>query len=486
MLECFDIAPATSLPERNLPMPIRPSFRPHLDILEDRSCPSVTLLQQGPNMVITGTPSTSLAGLTITGAGGTNYIIKDGLQDFGTYAISGNLTLDLKHYTSPIILDLNGQALSGNVLFEVGAGNVLGLVRPISIVSSTTGGTIDGSVKLVGGSGNETLDIGSTNGTEPVNINGSVIFDGNNAPTGNNNTLAISDGSSVGVNVSASLVPNVQIGASGGMGAFIGHNLTVDDSGSRYEVTVGINQDSEVGGNVRVVGTSRPIASGDSFVVQPGAIVVGALTANLGTNTNLWKLGGTFDGAVRLVGGGGGQPAGGSALNTIELDDGAQNPGTFHSSVTAITGSGSTAFVFNPLDKITGNLNLIFGNGTNDLGGGNFGGVFEGTVVGNISITLGNGANSAVIGTAPDGKLTWNSGAGDSNLTLGSDLTHANTFWRVNAHFGDGSNDFILDPNAPQHQYLSGRLSGENGADLFTNDGLNWVISTAFAVGKLF
>ncbi len=368
----------------------------------------------------------------------------------------------------------------------MGSGDTLGVARPISIVSSTPGGTIDGSVKLLGGSGDETLDIGSTDGTQPVSVDGSITFNGHNARTGNNNTLAISDGSSVGVNVSVSLVANVQIGDSSGIGAFIGHNLTVNDSGSRYDLTMGINENSEVGGNVLVTGTSQFVSSGDSFVVESGAIIVGNVTANLGSNANQWKLGGIFDGSVRLVGGSGVQPTGGIALNTIELDDGVLSPGTFNGSVTATTGNGSTAFLFNSADKITGNLTLQFGNGTNDLGGGNFGGVFEGTVTGNLSVSLGNGSNSAVVESAPGGKLNWNSGSGDASLTLGSDLTHANAFWKVNVHFGVGTNDFTLDPNAPQHQYLSGVVTGRNGADVFTNDGLDWAISTKFGISKAF
>jgi hypothetical protein len=467
-------------------MPIRPSFRPQLDILEERTCPSLTLHSIGPNLVIKGTPTTSLAGLTITGTGGTNFDVKDGVKDLGTFSIAGNLTLDLKHYSAPITLDLNGQALGGNVVFDVGSGDTLGVARPISIISSVAGGTIGGSVKLVGGTGDETLDIGAPGVNDAVSVIGSLTFDGRNSRTGNNNTLAIFDGSSINGNVTALLVTDVEIGESASTGAFVGGNLSVHDKGSRNDMTVAINQSSEVAGNVAVTGTSQFVAQGDSFVVETGAIIVGTTTANLGSNTNTWKLGGTFDGNVRLVGGGGAQPAGGIALNTIELDDGALNTGTFNGSVAATTSSGSTAFVFNTGSKITGKLTLHLGDGTNDLGGGNFGGVFAGTVAGNISISLGAGSNTAVLETAPGGTLSWNSGAGTSSLTLGSATTQPNSFWKVNAHFGVGTNSLTLAPAAPGHQFLSGKVTGQSGSDVLTNNGLDWAISTKFAIGKGF
>src|SRR5579859_4181356 len=117
-------------------MRIRPSFRPRLDVLEDRTCPSLSLHTIGPNLTIGGVPSTSLQGLTITGVGGTNFDVSDGVKDLGTFSVTGNLNLDLSKYNSPITLDLNGQALPGNLVINLGKGNVFSSPRPISIISS--------------------------------------------------------------------------------------------------------------------------------------------------------------------------------------------------------------------------------------------------------------------------------------------------------------------------------------------------------------
>jgi hypothetical protein len=467
-------------------MRIRPSFRPRLDVLEDRTCPSLTLKPIGPDLTIRGIPSTSLAGLTITGVGATNFDITDGFKDLGTFSVSRNLTLDLRHYNSPITLDLKGQALPGNVVFELGVGNVFSSTRPITIISSTPGGTIGGSIEIVGGSGDETLNIGAPGGAEAVNVVGSLTFIGRNRRTTNNNALAIFDGSSIGGNVYARLIPNIQIGESGGTGVFIGGKLSVNDAGSRNDMTVSINQNSEVARQVAVIGTNRFVSLGDQFIVESGATIVGKLTVNLGDNANLWKLGGTFDSAVLLQGGRGAQPANGAAQNTIELDDGITSLGKFNSSVTARITNGSTALVFNAGTKIAGNLNLSFGNGTHDLGGGSLGGVFAGTVAGNISITLGNGLNTAVIDAAPGRHLYWKSGAGDTSLTLGSAEAHANSFWRVSLHFGVGSNTVTLDPNAPPWQYLQGSVKGHGGTNSLVNDGTDWSLSTKLALGAGF
>ncbi len=464
----------------------RPSFRPRLAVLEDRTCPSLALKPIGSDLIIRGSPSTSLAGLTITGVGGTNFDVSDGLKDLGTFSLTGNLTLDLTRYNSPITLDLNGQALPGNIVFDLGAGNVFSSPRPITIISSTSPGTIGGSVIVKGGSGDESLKIGAPGGADAVSIGGSVVFDGHNGRLMNNNTLDIFDGSSITGSVTARLISNVQIGESGGTGAFIGGNLIVNDAGSRSDLTTSINHDSEVAGKVEVTGTSRFVSQGDQFIVESGATIVGKLIANLGSNANLWKLGGIFDGTVLLAGGGGVQPANGSALNTIELDDGAGSSGKFNSSLTADIGSGSTALVFNPGTLIAGNLTLSFGNGTHDLGGGSLGGVFAGTVAGNISINLGNGLNTAVIDSAPGKQLNWNSGAGDTLLTLGSPEAHANSFWRVNVHFGVGSNTLTLASNAAAYQFLKGSVTGSNGTDTLINDGLDWSIAPRFSLGKSF
>jgi hypothetical protein len=472
--------------ERNLPMPIRRSFRPRLDVLEDRTCPSLAINPIGPDLTIHGTPATTLAGLTITGAGGANFDVTDGLIDLGTFPVSGNLTLKLSKYNSPITLDLAGQALPGNLVLDLGAGNVFSSARPISIISSTPGGTVGGSIVIEGGSGDETVQIGAAGGTDAVGVIGSVTFIGHNTRTGNDNSLEIFEGSSIGGNVTTRLVSNIQIGESGGTGAFIGGNLFVNDSASRSDLTVSINQGSEVAGKVIVVGTSRFTSHGDQLVVEANATIVGKLTANLGSNTNTWKLGGTFDSNVLLVGGGGFQPAGGLALDTIELDDGAGSLGKFNGSLSAQIGSGSVAVVFNAGTVITGNLGLNFGNGTHDLGGGSLGGVFAGTVDGNLSITLGNGLSTAVIDTAPGHQLSWNSGAGVSNLTLGSAAPHANSIWHVRVRFGVGSNTLILDPGAPAWQFLKGSVSGHDGTDSLINTGLDWSIAPHFAIFKGF
>jgi hypothetical protein len=195
-------------------------------------------------------------------------------------------------------LSPNGQALPGNVIFDFGAGNVFRSSRPVSIISSAARGTIAGSVNLMGGSGDEMLNISGPGGSHAVSVAGSVFFNGHNGRSGNNNTLALFDGSSVSGNVFANIVSNVQIGQSAGTGAFIGGNLMVNDSGARSDMTVAINQDSEVSGKVSVTGTPQCNALGDWFIVESGATVIGKLVANLGSNTSLWKLGGTFDGSV--------------------------------------------------------------------------------------------------------------------------------------------------------------------------------------------
>jgi len=461
-------------------MPRRHGFRPWLDVLEDRHCPSLLISVAGSNLVISGTPT---AALTITGAGGTTCTIMDGSHSYGTYAIS-NLTLNLQQYTAPITIDLKGQTLGGNVLLSVGQGNVSGASEPILIEA----GTVGGSVTLAGGTGNENLRLGAPVGAaNTLHVGGSVHFVGHNGFAGNNNELDLNAGSSVGGSLSTTLVSTVEIGEASS-GSQVGRGLSVNDYGALFPLTLEINGTSTVSGGASVTGTSISSGgTGDRFIVGHAATIIGNTTANLGDGINVWELGGTFDGSVNLGGGGGVEPGGGTALNTIELDDG--NPldtGTFNGNLSATTGIGSTVLLFESGTTVNGNLNLNFGNGNNDLGGGPFGGVFQGSVFGNITINLGNGNNTASIGNAPiGGRFNWTSGNGNDSLTLdptnGGTIAPVTQTWNVNFHFGNGDDSLTLVDTTPVPEYLTGLvdMGGRITANTFVQ-GPSWVLLSPF------
>ncbi len=449
-------------------MPVRSTFRPVLELLEGRYCPSLTIQTFSGNLLISGTP-TGASGLNVTGMAG-KYQVMDGTHILGTYSAS-NITLNLQSYSEPITVDLGTQTLGGNLLLNVGLGNVSGSPKPILIED----GAVGGSITLTGGTGNEQLQLGALGGgADTLHVGGSVQFVGHNGFGGNSNILDLFDGSSVGGSISATLVTTVEIGVIGT--ATVGNGLTVNDSGAATEMTVELNGTSTVGGNVSITGTSQFVLLGDFFAVQPGVTIRGNVTANLGDNVNDWVLSGTFDGTVNLSGGGGVEP-GFLPLNTVELDSSA----TFNGNVNVTTGSGSTELIFQPGSTVNGNLSLNLGNGNNDLGGGAFGGMFSGSVFGNVSIHLGNGSDSTMITNAPSGLLTYSSGNGADSLTL-SPAT-AGQVWNVNATFGNNDDTFTL--AGPNGGFLTGSVDGGGriNGNVFSQDP-SWTLLPPFQLSN--
>jgi hypothetical protein len=437
--------------------------RPTIEVLEARDCPSLTIQSISGNLLISGAP-TGTTGLTIMGTGG-KYQITDGTVNKGTFSAS-NITVNLTHFNEPITLDLGTQTLGGNVLMNLGTGNAVPGLHDVSIDD----GTVGGSVTVTGGSPNDFLELGQPGGTLPLHVGGNVT---DSANKGSKGQFFLYDTSSIGGSLSTTGVPSVQIGEIAGTGATIGGAVSVNAQTAGSPLSLTINGTSMLKKGLTVVGT--PLNTGDGDFVDvaggaAGATIQGNVSVNLGDGFNAWLMGGTYAGNVTLTGGNGVSPAAGTAENTVQLDDGTgTGPGIFQGSLQVTTGGGSTALIFNATDTVAGNMSLNFGNGTNDLGGGTLGGVFQGTVAGNLNITLGNGSNTALIETAPGGTLNWHSGNGSDTLTLGSALTPASSFWLVNLNFGTGVNMLTLAHTGNPPQFLSGDIEGD-GTDTFTQD----------------
>ncbi len=461
--------------------------RPYLEALEDRFCPSLTVRYLGGNLFLSGTP-TGTTGLTINGvapASSTAYTVTDGSHTLGTFNVPGSINLNLAQYQEPISVDLAGHLLGGNILMSVGLGNTTGASQPIRIYSSVAGGRVGGSVTVTGGSGNENVNIGqdTTSADAPVRIGGSVQFTARNGAAGPSNAVVLFNGSSIGKSLTATGVESVQVGEPSQVaGASVG-SLNVNGVADTAELSVAIDGTSTVLGNVSILGTSQFTGLGDLVSVQGSATIGGSFNANLGDNVNLWTLGGTFNGPVTVIGGGGAEVV--TPLNTIILNEsilGTGTSGTFNSSFTAITGSGSTEFLFPSTATgaattavINGNLTLNFGNGNNDLGGGAYGGVFAGIVNGNINITLGSGNDTATIQTAPTGLLNWHSGNGNDSMALSP--AAAGMLWNVNLHFGNGNDTLNL--TAPGGTII-GTADGGGGTNTFIQDP-SWTIASPWS-----
>ena len=448
--------------------------RLNLEALEDRFCPSLVIQSISGELLISGTP-TGTTGFTITGMAGGKYQVMDGASNKGTFTAS-TILLNLQNQgNESLTVNLNGQTLPGNLQLSLGLGNLS--TTPSSNPVTVENGTVGGSVTVITSSTNETVQMGMAGASDPVAIGGAVQVVG---PTGSLGQVYLYNGSSIGGAFTVTDMPSVQIGEIGppNGGATIGGAVSVNDSRAGTVLDLTVNGTSTLKNGLSAVGTPLSTGLGDLFDMSgPSAGVFptinGNVNVNLGDGLNFWDVGGTINGNTTFTGGNGNSPFAGVPENEIELGDGI-NPATIHGAFQATTGGGSTALVFNAGSAVYGNMSLNFGNGTNDLGGGTLGGVFQGSLFGNLNITLGNGSNTALIETAPTGKLTWTSGNGTDALTLGSTLTPSSV-WEVDMHFGSGTNTLTLAHTGNPPQILTGLIDGDGGTNSISQD-TDWVL----------
>ncbi len=80
-----------------------------------------------------------------------------------------------------------------------------------------------------------------------------------------------------------------------------------------------------------------------------------------------------------------------------------------------------------------------------------------------------------MVGNAPGGQLTWNSGNGQDSLTLGDATNQGGELWNVHMQFGSGSDTFVLAGNGTvaTPERLAGfvDMGGPRGANAFDPTG---------------
>jgi len=460
---------------------------PTLEILESRYCPSLSIENLPGTLFISGIPTNAGGtGFTITGAGGTDYQVKDGMVNLGTYSTS-NITLNLESYNEQISLNLEGQTLGGNVQMHLGHGNLGAFTNSITIDD----GTIGGSVAVNGGSGNDNLDLGQPQGVLPIQVGGNVQFTGNNG-AGLGDSYFLADNSRVGGNVVIATVPSVELGELPSnplalAGATVGGTVNVNDSLANRDLALTINGATTIGKGLSVLGTPGAVLPGNEFVVQgtpfgTAPTINGNVVVNLGSGINLWALGGTYNGNVTLIGDNGTVPPADAPFipaDFVALDDltgDANTSAQINGSLQVTVGNATTAFYFLPTGAISGNLSMNIGNAATDLGGGTWAGEFQGTVYGNVGITLGNGNNTATITSPAGGTLNLTNGNGANSVTFAPAV--AGQQWKANVLFGNNANTFTL---SPLGGILSGTVSGgASGVGNVFNQDPSWTFGPDF------
>ncbi len=437
--------------------------RPHLERLEVRDCPSLTVSLISGSLTISGTP---MGALLVQETAPASLKVTDGAANLGTYHVTGDLRMMLNSHPSTVRFDVNGNRFGGNVLINVGNGKTNGNPDQVEVFSGLPGGSVGGSVTMQNGSGQETFAIGSpsfpNDGAIAVGGNVSVSARVSGGTAGN--TFFVTAGSSVGGDVTSSHIDNVQIGLGlpGAALTTVGGNVSISDVGSGLALNA--FDFGNIGRSLSVTGTSLD----DIFSLQQvspgvGGQVNGSLSVNLGSSVT---FGDDFTlGAGTSVGGNATLSTQGVATSAFPNFDVA---GAVNGSLTLNLGDGGNMVNFEASATVAGNMTVNGGNGNNDLS--TF--PFSGTVAGSLSFNLGNGDNSVTITTAPGGLLSWTSGNGASALTLNP---AAATAWDVNVHFGSNDDSFTL---AGAGGTLSGLVDGGGHvvANTFTQ-GAGWTLT---------
>jgi hypothetical protein len=137
-------------------------------MLEDRVIPAMSVLSQGGNLLITGTPAATsplptvgwAEALTVTRVSVNLYEVVDGPVDLGTYPVAKNITIRLDSIDNDIIVDLAGGRLPGDLTVDLGAGD-RNRFTPNRVVLAG-GGEVGGSVTFLNSSSDEFFAIGET------------------------------------------------------------------------------------------------------------------------------------------------------------------------------------------------------------------------------------------------------------------------------------------------------------------------------------
>jgi len=440
--------------------------RLHLEHLETRLCPALTMRLMSGTLFITGSPVGDLA---VTEKAANAFQVTDGGKSLGTYSSVSNINLNLSSHTDKKIdFDFGGLRLGGNLYINEGLGFQ---ASPGTTGTGLRNGSIGGSVTVVGGSGDESLNLGLDSAAAnpaALTVGGDVTF----SPHVNSNVggfrniflagqFAATPPVTIGGSVSLNNVGNILLGVS----ATVGRNLSVSAGVGQPETFFDVGT---VKGNLSVssVGTAANVALGFGALLP--ATVQGSVSVNLGSGNDSFSFaaGSTIGASANIATGGG--------------DDSVNLDGAVGGDLTVNAGDGTDTITSAAVTgTVAGNMSVTAGSGNDSV-------TLDGSVSGNLNITLGNGDDTVTIGNAPGGVLHWTSGNGNDSVTLGDGTTMAGEVWNVHMQFGTGNDTLAL--AGPATQTLTGfiDMGGPPGGNSFDPTGQTgagtWVIVSPFTL----
>jgi hypothetical protein len=401
-----------------------------LEALEDRWVPA-TIRFDGSNLTISNLMlrAGGTSSVTVTEAAtGNNFTVLDGAASNGTYAVSGNITIQGNSAKDTIAVNVNpGTGLLGNLNVST-----TGAASAITVDGTAANGKVLGNTQITLGSGGGTINLGTKFG---LNDLGTL---GLSASAFSNNTLNVGNATNVssfaGTTWNITNFNNVTLGA-GAADSFKG-NVTVSDPNNGNAGTVTLGLTASVLGNFTING-----GTGNETVNINGAGIGGTLSVHDQSGTNALNFG---SGAATTIGG---------SLSYTALN------GNTSFTASAVAGTALT---------IQNNANFNWGNGANSFGSST--GLTVNGPNGQSSLTVTNGTGGLDITTntfrGVVNTLTINSGNGTNSVTLdGTNGAVVNTF---NYGQNNGGNSVTVNDNNAGHLITLGVYFGTSGANLFT------------------
>jgi hypothetical protein len=455
----------------------RSRFAPRLEVLEDRTVPSLTLSYlSGGSLTISGIPRGELD-VKHVGTVASMFRITDAGSFLGQYSITGNLSISLSYRTADIKIDLGGGTISGTTTINLGNGFIGSGTSSVDVYDdsgASPAGKIGGGLTIQNGNGHELLDVGTFRDpvgggftTDPIRVGSNLSVTGRTANNGPGNSLIVDAGTIVGGSANLTQVHNLALGGTSTLSNLtsIGGGLTLNDSGALVHLSAVVT--ASIGGSVNVTGTTVD----DSFTLQSNGTtnsgrVRGSLTVNLLDGQSfgdriLLASGTEVDGNAQLTAG---------ANTSTALGDQLSPLGSVMQSLTVTMGNNTNSLYFSPQNVgdqvpfVGGDMTVTAGNGTNYIGTsvtGPFNGTIVGSTLGGLSITLGTGDNGSALDPmviAPNlinGNIVWKSGFDQSTSSFGLGqafvqlgnfgLTGNSYSYNVSMTFGNDDDSLVVD-----------------------------------------
>ncbi len=243
----------------------RTSFRPFLELLENRCCPSGSAGLHNGNLVITDDQSAALA-ITEVQAG--TFRVTDHGNLIGSYSPTGAVTVQLCGANNTVVIDLDGHTTPGDINVHLGDGT-----NQLAVGD----GTVQGNLRVYGGQGSDSVGLGGPTVRGPLAVNQDAWVQLNGST---NDALQVNSGVTVKGDLTALSANEVMLAAGSTVERSV--NITGGPAGNTVDVEGIVDHFLRFSGS----------ALESDHVTIGSRAVLGSLTVELGDGNSDFRMNG--------------------------------------------------------------------------------------------------------------------------------------------------------------------------------------------------